>query len=355
MSFRAVLETFEVVDPIDEHAGERVAVEFDQPAAVVAGPHDNVGDDGLHLNRAELQAGLGIELLDFGDHLRQFVSVDPDRLAQCRQIAGRQQRQIVEQRPDLRVVAVLVFQLQRQALGQRPGADTGRIEALQNTEDPIDHSRRSGELAFDIGEVDMQVSRLIDGIDEVLGNEPLGWIGDGERHLLGQVFAQRDVGGRKGFEIGVLDIEGRTALLDLRPLRTRQVGTDLGRRGIGIDVLVLGIEGFGRVGGCRLFQIEPVVGIARFARLANLGGLVFGRRRRVLRGFFDLQKRVSLQLGFDELAELEIGKLKQADGLLQLGCHHQLLALPHFQFCRDRHDLRTPNFERASRSLINAR
>ena len=41
-----------------------------------------------------------------------------------------------------------------------------------------------------------------------------------------------------------------------------------------------------------------------------------------------LQQRVALQLGLDEHTKLKIGKLQKANGLLQLGGHHQLLALP---------------------------
>ena len=32
-----------------------------------------------------------------------------------------------------------------------------------------------------------------------------------------------------------------------------------------------------------------------------------------------------------------VRELKQTDGLLQLGCHHQLLALSQLQLCRKRH------------------
>ena len=47
----------------------------------------------------------------------------------------------------------------------------------------------------------------------------------------------------------------------------------------------------------------------------------------------DDAKSVALELGLDELAQLEVRELKQADGLLQLGCHHQLLALPQLELC----------------------
>ena len=47
---------------------------------------------------------------------------------------------------------------------------------------------------------------------------------------------------------------------------------------------------------------------------------------------FALKQRVALEFSFDERIELDVRELQQPDGLLQLGCHHQLLALPKFKF-----------------------
>ena len=43
-----------------------------------------------------------------------------------------------------------------------------------------------------------------------------------------------------------------------------------------------------------------------------------------------LEHRVFEQLVANEVLQLRAGQLQQFDGLLQLGCHHQLLAHPQF-------------------------
>jgi len=50
------------------------------------------------------------------------------------------------------------------------------------------------------------------------------------------------------------------------------------------------------------------------------------------------QQGVALELGLDEHAQLDVGQLKQTDGLLQLGGHHQLLALSQLQLRRQHHN-----------------
>jgi hypothetical protein len=62
---------------------------------------------------------------------------------------------------------------------------------------------------------------------------------------------------------------------------------------------------------------------------------VLGRLRRHLVAF---QQRIALELGLDEQAQLDVGQLEQTNGLLQLGCHHQLLALPQLQLRRKHHN-----------------
>jgi len=66
------------------------------------------------------------------------------------------------------------------------------------------------------------------------------------------------------------------------------------------------------------------------------------RLRRLRRGLGSnlvvFQQRVALNLGLDEGAQLDVGQLEQAYCLLQLRCHHQLLALPELQFGHKRHN-----------------
>ena len=81
--------------------------------------------------------------------------------------------------------------------------------------------------------------------------------------------------------------------------------------------------------------LEKIAGMA-------LRGLVLDWRRRLDRRLLDLEERIAFHLRLDELAELEVGVLQEANGLLQLGGHDQLLALSQLQFGRDRHRLLLP-------------
>ena len=84
--------------------------------------------------------------------------------------------------------------------------------------------------------------------------------------------------------------------------------------------------------GDRLLAKRPVdaVGIVAVPLLLIVahGGL----GDRLDRGLVPLEQRVTLELGLHDVAQLDVGKLEQADSLLQLGGHHQPLALPHFPF-----------------------
>ena len=65
--------------------------------------------------------------------------------------------------------------------------------------------------------------------------------------------------------------------------------------------------------------------------LVLVGLLALGVRGHRLHGrFVPLEQRVALEFGLHEGAQFNVGELKQTNGLLQLGCHHQLLALSQF-------------------------
>ncbi len=114
----------------------------------------------------------------------------------------------------------------------------------------------------------------------------------------------------------------------------------IGGRPVLVDVVVFGVEGAFRI-GYRLFEIDEV----RFARRRRFLGLIEFRglggikAKRRLAPFIGFQERIALELLLHVLRQLDVGQLKQTDGLLQLGCHHQLLALSQLQLCRKRHAL----------------
>ena len=65
-----------VIDLVDEHARQRVAVEFDVPPAVGAGSHIDVRHHGLCACRSELQSRFWIEPANLGDHIGDVVVID---------------------------------------------------------------------------------------------------------------------------------------------------------------------------------------------------------------------------------------------------------------------------------------
>ena len=75
--------------------------------------------------------------------------------------------------------------------------------------------------------------------------------------------------------------------------------------------------------------VLPVLRTGRFAVVGRFLLLAFGPGfgGRLMRRFFlhFFQKRIFQQLALHGFHKLETGKLQEADGLLQLGSHHQLL------------------------------
>ena len=108
-----------------------------------------------------------------------------------------------------------------------------------------------------------------------------------------------------------------------------------------IDVVEVGIEGAGRVFD-RLAEVEPLFFAAPRPRALPTGSVPGSSdwlSAALAFWFLALEQRIALELGIDELREFHVRELQQADGLLQLGCHHQLLALSQLQFGRKRHTL----------------
>jgi len=73
-------------------------------------------------------------------------------------------------------------------------------------------------------------------------------------------------------------------------------------------------------------------------RVAGIIGAHIFALRRFFRRVGALEQRIALEFGLDVGAQLYVGQLEQPNSLLQLGCHHQLLALSQLQFWRKRHN-----------------
>jgi hypothetical protein len=284
------------------------------------------------LHRAELQARLGIELLDLGDHFGQLLRIDADRPLQSGQIVAAEQGKVVQQPGDLRIVAVAVLELQRQAFGEVAREHARRIEALQLLQHLLDERIRRTELLRQIVEVALQVARLVHHVDEVSADQPLGGLRDQHLQLLVEMVCKRAAGRHEVLEVSVLAAE-------------RVVGSWLERspaRRIGFGRIAFAARAFlgallrvsvDKHGYIRRAPVALAIRIVAVVRALRLGAL-----RRFLGYFGALEQGIALQLGLDVAAQLDVGELEQANSLLQLGCHHQLLALPQLQFWRKRHN-----------------
>ena len=144
-------------------------------------------------------------------------------------------------------------------------------------------------------------------------------------------------GGDEVFEVGVVAAEGVAgALAQRRPAGAAPSAGGAVGAPVRATLLALGVEARRRVGD-RLASRPVVVARRRrrprpasTRRLARLCG---APRRASSRSSSGLRSSsVSTNC-----AQLDIGQLQQANGLLQLGCHHQLLALPQLQLWRKRH------------------
>ncbi len=103
-------------------------------------------------------------------------------------------------------------------------------------------------------------------------------------------------------------------------------------------VVLLGVERALGIGH-RLVEVDEI-GLARRRRLlglAELGRVGSFQAERRLVAFVLFKQRIAFELALDVLRQLDVRQLQQTDGLLQLWCHHQLLALSELQLCRKRH------------------
>ena len=135
--------------------------------------------------------GPRIERFDLGDHLGEILGIDPADPHQRRDVARREQRQIVEETLHRRVEPVAVAQLQRQAFGEIAREDAGRIEFLQAREHALDpRRRRSRARSAAVVEIDAQIAGLVELIEQMRGDHPIGRVAKIGADLLDQMLAQ---------------------------------------------------------------------------------------------------------------------------------------------------------------------
>ncbi|MCY1419330.1 hypothetical protein D9M71_349160 [compost metagenome] len=214
-------------------------------------------------------------------------------------------------------------QLQQQAFAQGTGANAGRFELLDAVQYRFDLVQLDIQFRVETGadflEGVFQIALAVDAVDQGNGDQAVG-VGHRRQVQLPQQVALQAFAGRcAGSEVPLVVVVARQAagagLVDvfpggvdrqlvgdaLAPLTVFQVvGTD----GAFLEVVVLDF-------GNRL-----VLGVVRH-RVAVV---------EVVAVFLTFEHRVRLQRFLDFLLEVQGGELEQADGLLQLRCHRQLLA-----------------------------
>ena len=170
-------------------------------------------------------------------------SSTPQSLRKRRDVALGQQIEMLDQRLHRGVIAVEFAELDRQALAQIARADAGRIEFLQHREDRFDVRLRCAKPLGGLSEIGRQIAGIVDEIDQILSDHALRRAGEGDRQLLGEMAAERHLGGDKGFEIVVVVV--RRAAAPFGVGGRRGVLRDA-RRGfgglLGEDVVEAGIE-----------------------------------------------------------------------------------------------------------------
>ena len=289
----------------------------------------HVGDHRLGRLAAEAGARTRRQRLQLGDHFGHVLGVDAAELAQARQIALRQQVEVIEQAGHGRVEAVALDQLQLQALRNGASHDPGRLEAVANGQDGLDAGGLDAQPVGDLGQIAAQVAALVDHVDQGQGDGVIGGRQTCLRRLRLQVLPQGGVAGVRLF--ASLAVREAAAGAGAGPVRQAGLGLvghavrgALARGGVAIDVVGARIDGVGGVGGATVLEahLGAVAGLRRFGQ--GVGGLA-------RLGVLALQQRVALQLGFHEGLELEVGQLQQLDGLLQLGRDDQPLPLPDLQ------------------------
>ena len=106
---------------------------------------------------------------------------------------------------------------------------------------------RGAELLRQHGQILGQVSGLVDVIDEISADKPLGRVCNRELQLPVEMVLERHIARDDGFEIR-LAVEIVRALTQGRPAATGEVGPEIRGCSLGENILVVRVEVAGRLG-----------------------------------------------------------------------------------------------------------
>ena len=209
--------------------------------------------------------------------------------------------------------------MQLQAFGQAARTHADRVEILDLVQ------RRLDFIEFDrlfhikdllhVLEAQRKVTVLVDGVDQRLGDAPVGGRERRHLHLPQQVFAQRRRQAVAPVDVKVVvgsavsaGMGGYRQFETFSPVAFGGAVLGVGRRfGGGLRLVGLDVDGLGIVG---------VLGRCGLGVVRAVGQLFF------------LEQWIAFKYLLDFLLQFDGGELQQADGLLQLGSDSKMLTQP---------------------------
>ncbi len=223
--------------------------------------------------------------------------------------------------------------MQRQAFGQIAGEHAGRIEFLQACQHALDPPRGAAEPLGGAVKPALQIARLVQLVQQMKGNHPVRLLGQIGTDLFNEVLAQGARTCRSLIDPRQIAGVARAITVPPRLRVAAEIAADLDRA-----VAVLARSGAPMIAivRCAIAGQRRGKGLRGAVDRRCIGLRLCSRRRPLLRlAFTRLQKRVLLDLGLDERAQLQVGQLQHLDRLLQLRSHDQSLALAQFKPLRE--------------------
>ncbi len=150
--------------------------------------------------------GFGFSWRISAEHIKQVFLVHAAKPLERREVAPCQQFEVGNEGLHGGIEAILLLQLDRQAFGQAASKDTGRIKGLQLGKNTFGGRRIATQSFADVGRVAVQVTRLVELVDQLLRDQPVARIRQDEWNLLRKVISQRDLACNKIVEIVILSV-----------------------------------------------------------------------------------------------------------------------------------------------------
>jgi len=116
-------------------------------------------------------------------------------------ITPGQQFEVLDQSLHGRVVSVLLPQLDRQAFGEAAGENARRIKALEGGEHALGLCEARAQPLARLDDIGLQITAVVELVDEILRDQPVGHVRQDEGDLLGEMIPQRHLAGDEIVEI----------------------------------------------------------------------------------------------------------------------------------------------------------